>query len=61
MAWWIMFNTWARSAFGNYSPPTHFNSLSEQGVGGLEGHIGLPALQPVPCVGGEGHGCLAYR
>ena len=26
-----------RSGFGNYSPPTRFNCLSEQGVGGLEG------------------------
>ena len=35
-------------------------------MGGLEGRIGLPALQPVPClsgscVGGEGHGCLVYQ
>ena len=34
-------------------------------MGGLEGRIGLPALQPVPClwvlVGGEGHGCLVYN
>ena len=30
-------------AFGNYSPPTRFNCRFEQGVGGLEGHIGLPA------------------
>ena len=56
----------ARSAFGNYSQPTHFNCLFEQGVGGLEGRIGLPALQPVPClsgscVGGEGHGRLVYQ
>ena len=33
--------------------------------GGLEGHIGLPAQQPVPCllgscVGGEGQGRLVY-
>ena len=32
----------------------------------LEGHIGLPALQPVPCpsgscVGGERHGHLVYQ
>ena len=33
----------AGSAFGNYSPPTRFNCLCEQGIGGLEGHIGLPA------------------
>ena len=51
---------------GNYSPPACFNCLFEQGVGGLEGRIGLPALQPVPClsescVGGEGHGCLVYQ
>ena len=53
------------SGFGNYSPPTHFNCLSELGVESLEGHIGLPALQPVPflsgsCMGGEGHGHLVY-
>ena len=36
-----------RSGFGNYSPPTRFNGLSEHGVGGSEGHIGLLALQPV--------------
>ena len=35
--------SWARSACGNYSPPTRFNCLCEQGVGGLEGRIGLPA------------------
>ena len=35
------------SGFGNYSTPTLFSCLSEQGVGGLEGCIGLPALQPV--------------
>ena len=39
--------------------------LFEQGVGSLEGPIGLTALQPVPClsgscVGGEGHGRLVY-
>ena len=38
----------------------------EQGMGGLEGHIGLRALQPVPslsgsCVGGEEHGHLVYK
>ena len=54
------------SGFGNYSPPTHFNCLAEQRVGGLEGRIGLPDLQPVPClsgscVGGEGHGHLVYK
>ena len=43
-----------------------FNCLSEQGVGSLEGRIGLPALQPVPClsgscVGREGHGRLVYQ
>ena len=27
----------ARSAFGNYSPPTRFNCLFEQGVGGFSG------------------------
>ena len=36
------------------------------GGGGLEGHIGLHALQPVPClfgscVSGEGHGHLVYK
>ena len=67
MAWWITFHMLrARSAFGNYSPPTRFNFLFELGVGGLEGCIGLPALQPVPCVsgscvGGEGHGRLVYQ
>ena len=40
-------------------------SLSK-GLEGLEGRIGLPALQPVPClsgscVGGEGHGRLVYQ
>ena len=35
-------------------------------MGGLEGCIGLPALQPVPCLsgscmGGEGHGGLVYQ
>ena len=66
MAWWIMFiRSRARSTFGNYSPPTRYNCLSEQGVGGLEGCIGLPALQPVPCLsgscmGGEGHGRHVY-
>ena len=54
------------SSFGNYSPPTHFNCPSEQAVGSLEGGIGLPALQPVPCLsescmGGEGPGCLVYK
>ena len=53
------------SAFGNYSPPTRFNYLYEQGMGGLGGRIGLPALQPVSClsgscVDGEGHGRLVY-
>ena len=43
-----------------------FNCLSEKEVGGLEGCIGLPALQPVSCrtrfcVGGEGHGRLVYK
>ena len=37
------------SGIGNYSLPTHFNSLSEQGVGGLKGCIDLPVLQPVSC------------
>ena len=35
-----------------------FNCLSEQGMGCLEGCIGLPALQPVPCVSGS---CVAER
>ena len=40
--------------------------LSKQGMGGLEGHINLPALQQVPrpsrsYVGGEGHGHLLYK
>ena len=70
VAWWIMFHTFkallSRSGLGNYSPPARFNCLSEQGVGCLEGRIGLPALQPVPCVsgscmGGEGHGRLVYQ
>ena len=61
MAWWITFHTFK----GNYSPPTSFNCPFDQGVGGLEGHIGLPALHPVPCLsgscmGGEGHGRLVY-
>ena len=35
-------------------------------MGGLEGCIGLPALQPVPCLpgscmGGEGQGRLVYK
>ena len=52
-----------RSGLGNYSPPTRFNCLSEQGVGALEECIGLPAFQPVPCLSGsclgrEGHGPL---
>ena len=38
------------SGFGNYSLPTHFNCLSEQGMGSLDGYIGLPALQPVLCL-----------
>ena len=56
----------AHSGFGNYSLPTHFNRLSEQGVGGLKGLIVLPALQPVHCLSGscvdrEGHGRLVYK
>ena len=44
----------------------HISTASEQEVGGLEGLIGLPVLQPVPCPsrlygGGEGHGCLVYK
>ena len=54
------------SGFGNYSPHTRFNCFSEQGVGGLEGHISLLALQPVPCLfgscrGREGQGGLYIR
>ena len=47
-----------RSGFGNHSPPTCFNCLSQQGVGGLEGCTGLPALQPVPCLSGFCMGAL---
>ena len=67
MAWWITFLTLRPcSDFGNYSLATRFNYFSEQRMGSLEGHIGLPALQPVPClsgscVGGEGHGHLVYK
>ena len=67
MAWWITFHTFKGPlSLDNYSPPTRFSCLFEQGVGGLEGRIGLPALQPVPClsgscVGGEGHGRLVYQ
>ena len=44
MAWWIKFHTFkGQLSLGNYSPPTRFNCLFEQGVGGLEGRIGLPA------------------
>ena len=46
------------SGFGNYSSPTCFSCLSEQGVWGLEGRIGLPALQPVPCLSGSCMGAL---
>ena len=46
--------------------PTRFNCPSEEGVGGLEGHTGLPALQPVhcpskSCVGERGMGTLYIR
>ena len=64
MVWWMTFHTFkGRSVFGNYSPPTCFSYLCEQGVGCLEGRIDLPALQPVPYLSGssmgrEGHGCL---
>ena len=58
--------SYAQGSFGNYSLPTRFNCLSEQGVRGLDELIGLPALQPVPgpsrsSVGGEGHECLVYK
>ena len=41
-------------------------SLSKARGGGLKGHTGLPAQQPVPClsrscVGGEGLGHLVYK
>ena len=54
------------SGLGNNSLPTCFNCLSEQWVGGLKGLIGLPALQPVPCLSGscvgvEGHERLVYK
>ena len=54
------------SGFGNYSLLTCFNCLSEQGVEDLKWHIGLPALQPVPCssrsyVGREGHGHFVFK
>ena len=45
----------------------HISTASlSKGLGGLEGRISLPALQPVPylsgsCVGGEGHGHLVYQ
>ena len=47
-----------------HHPHVSTASLSK-GWGGLEGRIGLPAFQPVPCqsgscVGGEGHGRLVY-
>ena len=46
--------------------PHIFSCLSEPGVGGLEGCIGLPVLQLAPCLSGsclgrEGHGCLVYK
>ena len=46
--------------------PNVSTASMSKGVGGLEGRIGLLALQPVPClsgscVGGEGHGRLAYQ
>ena len=44
--------------FGNYSPPTRFSCLSEQRIGGSEGCIGLPTLQPVPCLSGS---CVGGR
>ena len=45
----------------------HVSTASpSKGGGGLEGRIGLPALQPVPCLSGscmgrEGHGHLVYQ
>ena len=48
MVWRITFHTFKGSLSLNYSPPTRFNCLCEQGVGGggggLEGRIGLPAF-----------------
>ena len=48
-----------------HHPHVSTASLSK-GWGGLEGRIGLPALQPVPCLsvscmGREGHGRLVYQ
>ena len=42
-----------------HCPHISVASLSK-GWGGLEGCIGLPALQPYT-LGGEGHGCLVYK
>ena len=62
-----MFHTFKlHSGFGNYSLTTRFICPSEKRVGSLEGDIGLPALQPVPCpsrssVDGEGYGHLVYK
>ena len=55
----------SHSDFGNYLLLTRFNCLL-QGTGSSEGHIGLPALQPVPCLSGlcmgrDRHGCLVYK
>ena len=52
MAWWILFHV--------------FKASLNKRWGGLEGCIGLLALQPVPClsrscVWGEGHGCPVYK
>ena len=49
-----------------FTVPTCINCLCKQGMGGLEGHAGLPALQPLPCLSkscldGEGHGHLVYQ
>ena len=52
----------------NFSLISRLNCLFEQEVGSLtlEGHIGLPALQPLPCPSGscvdrEGHRCKYTR
>ena len=38
--------------------PSVSTASPSKGWGGLEGHIGLPALQPVPCLSGES--CLIF-
>ena len=64
---WRFIRSRVHSGFGNYSLPTSFNCLSEQGRGwGLEGCTGLPALQSVSCLSrscmvGKGHGRLVCK